>query len=167
MKPSEAAMLLGVASAYDRRTVGQADAEAWAAALGGLDLNDCRQAIIDHYADSTEWLMPAHIKRAVRRIRGKRCADYGTLPLPPARIREMEDGPEFHAAYSQWERESWDHIAAGREPEGDVLPEIEAPKDSAETLKEIRREIERRRIEDTSGTEPDEEDPTPDERPAA
>ena len=58
-------------AAFDRRTVGEADAIAWADALGGLNPSDCAQVIRDHYAESTDWLMPAHVRQGVKRIRAE------------------------------------------------------------------------------------------------
>lgn len=140
--------------------------DAWFDLIGGLDFEDAKTAV-RRVAGRQPFAAPAEIAAEVKRIRAERVQAYGELPLPPAWIRGIEDGPQFNAAYQRWLGETKDAIASGREPDGDRLPEIEAPVDAAETLEHIRREIERRRIEDTSDTEPDDEDPTPDERPAA
>lgn len=72
MNRSEIAQLLAMAAAYDRRTVGEADVEAWHAALDDLRWMDARDAVIAHYRGSREWIMPADIREHVRRIRGER-----------------------------------------------------------------------------------------------
>jgi hypothetical protein len=61
----ETATALGLAQAYDRRTVGEMDVRAWHAILGDLSADDVLAAIRLHYTDQTEWIMPAHIRRRV------------------------------------------------------------------------------------------------------
>lgn len=83
MTPTEATGLLAVAAAFDNRKPDEAAAHAFAAALEGLRFDDCRQAIIEHYRTSTDWLMPAMIRTAVRRIRSKRISEHPPLIPPP------------------------------------------------------------------------------------
>lgn len=66
MTPSDAARILAVAAVYDRRTIGNVEAQAWADALDGLDPRDCAEAVRAHYRDSTTWLMPAHVRELVK-----------------------------------------------------------------------------------------------------
>lgn len=80
MTPADASELLTIAAAFDRRTIGKADAIAWADALQGLDVADCGDAIRDHFRDSTEYLMPAHVRRGVQRIRDERIRAYFSEP---------------------------------------------------------------------------------------
>lgn len=68
MTPAEAAELLTIASGYDSRTYEALQAAAWSTALHGLDLEDCRQAVHQHYRNSTDWLMPATIRLLVRNM---------------------------------------------------------------------------------------------------
>ena len=63
MNKTEIAALLTVVVSIDRRKVGHADVEAWLGTLGDLRFNECRDAAVKHYAHSTDWLMPAHIRR--------------------------------------------------------------------------------------------------------
>lgn len=72
MTPADAAELLTIAAAFDRRTISTADAIAWADALQGLDVADCAHAIRAHFRESGEYLMPIHVRRGVRRIRSER-----------------------------------------------------------------------------------------------
>lgn len=85
MTPAEAQVLLGMASTFDNRKVDETGdaARAWAAALDGLRFEDCRLAIIDHFKTSTEYLMPAMIRVAVRRMRASRIEDHPPLTPPP------------------------------------------------------------------------------------
>ena len=83
MKRSEAALLLAKISAYDRRTVGDADIEAWAEVLPeDMPLADALDAVRDHFRSSTEFLMPLHLIDAVRSIRQGRLRAAGTPPIP-------------------------------------------------------------------------------------
>ena len=51
MNTTEAAKLLTVAAGFDRRTVTEVTATAWAAALDGYGYHECEQAIIAHHRD--------------------------------------------------------------------------------------------------------------------
>ncbi|MEU3917092.1 hypothetical protein [Streptomyces sp. NPDC029004] len=73
MTPADAAELLSLAAAFDRRTVGEADARAWAAALNAMPLDDdARAAIGRHYAETDRWLTPAHVRQQRAKIRAER-----------------------------------------------------------------------------------------------
>lgn len=71
MEPIDVSRILAKAAAYDRRTVGKADTLAWHEALSDLDLDACLDAVAAHYRQSTEWLMPAHVRRLVDEARRK------------------------------------------------------------------------------------------------
>ena len=106
--------LLTAAAAFDRRTVGKADAVAWHATVGDLALDDCRAAVLAHYTETTDWLMPAHVRRRVKAVRAKRLQDTA-IPPPPAEL--MDDLPAYRAAL----RESARHIADGEIPPRDEV----------------------------------------------
>ncbi|WP_405204394.1 hypothetical protein OG795_15295 [[Kitasatospora] papulosa] len=75
MTPADAAELLTLAAAFDRRTVGESDARAWAAALNAMPLDDdARAAVARHYADTDAWLTPAHVRQQRAKIRAARIA---------------------------------------------------------------------------------------------
>jgi hypothetical protein len=61
MLKSQTATLLGVCASFDARTVGHADIEAWFAAVGDLDFEECREKVIQHYRTSRERIMPADL----------------------------------------------------------------------------------------------------------
>ncbi|QBI56853.1 hypothetical protein [Streptomonospora litoralis] len=107
MKKSEVSLLLATAAAYDRRTSGDADVKSWHAAIGDLDsFDDANQAVIDHYAFSTEWLKPAHVRAGVRRIRAARLANVDrALPAADPDARD----------YTQALREQIKAVADGRQ----------------------------------------------------
>lgn len=83
MTDDEVIDLLTTAAAYDRRKVGDADVVAWRAAIGDLDFPDALDAVVGHYTESTEWLMPAHVRTRVKAIRSARLAKE-IPPAPPA-----------------------------------------------------------------------------------
>jgi hypothetical protein len=63
VKPADVARVLAKAAAYDQRTVGQADVMAWHEVLADFDFADSLAAVARHYAEHTERLMPAHVRR--------------------------------------------------------------------------------------------------------
>lgn len=63
MNLAEAAAILAKAAAFDRRTVGEADIYAWQDALNDVEAADALAAVTAHYRGSTDWLMPAHVRR--------------------------------------------------------------------------------------------------------
>jgi hypothetical protein len=83
MTPAEAAALLAVAAAFDNRKPDADAAQAWALALDDLRFIDCRDAIVAHYRLSTDWVMPAQVRAAVKRIRAKRIDEHPPLVPPP------------------------------------------------------------------------------------
>ena len=67
MDEREAFQLLTLASARDGRTVSQAVARVWADDLSGVALVDAVSAVRLHFQESTDWLLPAHVVRNVKR----------------------------------------------------------------------------------------------------
>jgi hypothetical protein len=61
-------------SSFDRRTIGDADVIAWQAVLSDAVFEDCLEAVKQHYAEETDWMMPAHVRRAVRDMVSQRGA---------------------------------------------------------------------------------------------
>lgn len=112
MTQSEAAQLLAVAAAFDRRTVGEPDAVAWADALADVNPGDALEAVRRHYRDSTDYLMPVHVRRLVKEIRAERLAAVEEPP-PPA---ELTDDPE---GYIAWTKRVRRQIA-----DGERLPDV-------------------------------------------
>src|SRR5258706_3648518 len=84
MNRSEVATLLGLAAARDRRRVGTADVGAWLEDTGDLDFEDARKALGRHFRETTEWLMPAHIRKQVKNIKAERreAVHHEALALP-------------------------------------------------------------------------------------
>jgi hypothetical protein len=80
MTKAETAALLTLIAAFDRRTIGETDVEAWHLVLADLNAEDCGEAVRQHFTSSTAWLMPAEVRRlavttARRRIGTQKEAD--------------------------------------------------------------------------------------------
>lgn len=85
MTPGDVVRVLTACAMFDYRHVSEADAAAWHAVLGDLDVADALEAVRRHYRDSTDRAMPAHIRRQVRGIREERrkaTSDALGLPSP-------------------------------------------------------------------------------------
>jgi hypothetical protein len=112
MTKSETALLLGLAAAYDRRTIGEADVEAWHDVLNDISFIDAKAAVKDHYRMSNDWIMPATIRAAVRKIRAERIERE--LPQTPPRNDMTTD------EYISWLRTVRKHAADGTYAEPDL-----------------------------------------------
>lgn len=76
---------------YDKREATDADIKAWLAAVGDLDFEDARMAIVGHYRDTDAWLMPVHVRRRVAQIRAERLQRAPTGP--PSEDLAVIDNP--------------------------------------------------------------------------
>jgi hypothetical protein len=97
MTVAEAARLLALAAAFDNRkpdTSGAAPT-AWADALDDLDVDDCATAVRRHYRASTDFAMPAHVRRIVRDIRDERAREQ------QASWRALQPAPEECVSQAQ------------------------------------------------------------------
>jgi len=83
MTPEETGKLLGLCASYDNRNTDDSVTYAWFRAIGDLPFTECESAVIAHYTDSREWIMPADVRTRVRRQQ-RDLADHG-------RIRELLD----------------------------------------------------------------------------
>lgn len=72
MTPGDSARVLAACAIYDNRTVSVTDAAAWFKVIGDLPVEDALEAVARHYAESTERIMPAHVRRIVREMREER-----------------------------------------------------------------------------------------------
>lgn len=92
MTPAEVARVLAKASAYDQRTIGEADVAAWHEILGRYDFQDALGAVARHYTETHERLMPAHLLRHIKAIRDdRRRLERTAEPLAlPSRFEDDE-----------------------------------------------------------------------------
>lgn len=100
MTPAEVTALLGVCSAFDNRKPNAEMVQAWTAAMGDLSFIACRDAVVAHFQESSDWIMPSHIRGRVRRERATRIANDEVLELPP----HDPDDTQAHIAALRWAR---------------------------------------------------------------
>lgn len=113
MTPAQAATVLALAAAYDNRTVGEANAYAWAQAIDDrVSLDDAKQIVVEHYAHTREWIMPADINSASAILRKGRL-DRMTTPEPPEGL-EVTDELTWQRAYRKAVGDGLDETEADR-----------------------------------------------------
>ena len=72
MTPPQMADLLNLISSTDGRNLTKQMPSAWMEIIGDLDFQDAKAAVVKHFQQSTDWLMPAHVRAGVKSIRDKR-----------------------------------------------------------------------------------------------
>lgn len=114
MNLTDTAKLLTVVASYDRRQVGEADVLAWHEALHDLDVGLCREAVAAHYRTSTEWLMPAHLRRLTAAARNDAAARRALEPTRPGDGRRPKPAwfDEAAAAFRRGDRAEGERIVA-------------------------------------------------------
>ena len=117
MTPAEAQVLLTMASAVDNRKIDDTGdtAKAWAAMLDDVRFEDAREALIQHFKTSTDYLMPVMIRTAVRKMRAKRIDDHPPLTPPPG-LTVLET--------NQWLKEARRRIGDGETIDSDAAYEL-------------------------------------------
>lgn len=102
MNQTEVAKLLTVASAIDNRTVADEQVIAWHAALRQLPYDVAQEALVRHFRDSTEYLLPGHISKQAKTIRAEqeREARIRRQIEPPRPI--TLDRPALEAETAEW-----------------------------------------------------------------
>lgn len=160
MTPAQAQILISTAAAFDNRKpdlTGVA-AESWAAALEGVNLDDAKQAIVSHYSQSRDWIMPADIRKHVNAVREERVRAAGSLTERiPLAIHSMEDGPEQQEAERTWLREAARRIGDGEHID-DVAPRLQIVPAGSASIKAITENIAKSKR--APGTRPREEGET-------
>lgn len=107
MNIADAGKVLAYASVGDNRTVTREAALIWSEALDSdISVEDARAAINTHFANSTEYLKPAHINEIVRGWIRERSRDVPPV-VPPW---QLADRPTDENA---WRRTWQDSILAG------------------------------------------------------
>lgn len=101
LPPSEVAALLAKAALLDERKIDKLKALEFAKSLHPMTLADATAAIEHHRANSTEWLMPAHLNKIVAGWKRDRL-QRAPLEIPPA---ELADHPELEREWMQRRRE--------------------------------------------------------------
>lgn len=107
MNTQEAAALLAVAAAFDNRKPDADAAMAWAAALHDVRFEDARDAVVAHYRESSDWMMPAMVTARVREQVSARHRRFGPL-IPPA---SLEGDTDREREWFQW---AFAEVSSGR-----------------------------------------------------
>ena len=112
--------LLADAAAFDRRNIGENDSVAWYAAIGDLPFADAQAAVIAHYRESREFIMPADVRSRVKRKQRDE-ADRGRIReiLDPAAYRKQVEAADAAFMRKLAERTGGREIKAVPEPDYD------------------------------------------------
>jgi hypothetical protein len=130
MTPAEVIDLLTLAAAYDRRTVGQSDVEAWGAMATkcGWTAAHASRAVLVHFERSDRPVMPAHINaiidEATRGVRSR----FTACITPP---RELADDPRAEIAWRRQYAAEYIDRALDAWSAGQQIPEPVKPDELA------------------------------------
>lgn len=114
MNHDEMVDLLTLISARDNRTVGQTTVAVWLEDIGDLNFTDAREAVAGHFREEPGvWLMAAHVRQRVKKIRAARLHDFQYVPVP---------GDENTSVYLAALREQREAVADGRREPAPALP---------------------------------------------
>jgi hypothetical protein len=133
---TEASELLALMALYDNRKASDPDIVAWLKVIGDLGYGDCEAAVIAHYQESRERIMPADVRVRVKAMRRDRLARE-ILPAPTAEladkpgpylavlragIRRIADGFSIRRAIEQRPRGLPPGVAEVRKALGPAIP---------------------------------------------
>ena len=79
--------LLELIASIDRRKVGLTDRQIWEGLIGDLSAADAQAAVIAHYRESREWIMPADVRTRVKALRRDRLSRE-IVPAPPSEVTD-------------------------------------------------------------------------------
>jgi len=132
---SQTAELLTAIASYDRRKLGEADVVAWQKLMVDVDLADGLEAVERYYAEQTDWMMPAHVRRLVRDIVNEREAEARATGWAPGQAGVPKDQamPEIEGTPG-WFADAVQKVAASSAKE--ILAELRQrlPEGSREAL---------------------------------
>lgn len=98
MDATDTAKLLSLASGIDNRTFTPETAMLWAETLDRhITLDQASRAVIEHFGNSSEYLMPAHVNMIVRTEARREAPDLTSI-VPP---RELADTPPREIAWKR------------------------------------------------------------------
>lgn len=103
MRIDETAEVLTKIAAYDRRKLGQADVRAWHAVISDVEKDDAMAAVERWYAEETDWMMPAHLRRIVRDIVRERASAAAKWAPGQYGIPKAEPMPEISGPIAEGE----------------------------------------------------------------
>lgn len=129
MNLSETQQLLAGVAGINGRTVGQIDVRWWQKLLADYPLDDCITAVTQHYKETNEWIMPAHIIKRVKAMRAERIERAQPLPAPSS---------PSEAGYREQLRAIVRQAAAGLAPPRALSVPAEPPPEIAAQVAETR-----------------------------
>lgn len=89
MTNQEVAKILALCAAFDQRTGGIEDVQAWALVIGDLDAADAADAVVDWYKRNRTRIMPSDVRDFVDEVRADR------LARNPISAEELTDAARF------------------------------------------------------------------------
>lgn len=103
MMKSEVAKLLAFCAAYDQRTIGKSDVEAWHEALDSpwvpnIDLDEAQSAVVAHYRETTQRVNVADVLKRVKLDRADRLGKG-----IPVKKRGVDPTEEYRRIRAEWE----------------------------------------------------------------
>lgn len=147
MNQSETALMLGHIASYDRRTLGETDVLAWHAACHDLALEDTIEAIVEHYSETRDWMMPVDIRNRCHRIDRRR---RGAIRAAELAAQRAADGVlEIEAAPPTEANTNWKALAETLRRQAHANP-IQSPPTvdrDPDKMRQARDELEARRRE--------------------
>jgi hypothetical protein len=75
MTPDEVVKVLARVQMDDNRQVDRVVVQSWVEEIGDLGYAEALEAVVMHRRETTAWLMAAHVRENVRRIRNQRARD--------------------------------------------------------------------------------------------
>lgn len=79
MTHDEVVRVLARVQMDDNRQVDRVIVNSWAEEIGDLDFQDALEAVVMHRRETTAWLMAAHVRENVRRIKNMRAREDRVL----------------------------------------------------------------------------------------
>lgn len=118
MNIEQTAVVLAKVAALDNRTDTDAAILAWHEVIGDLDFQDALLAVAIHRRESSEYLMPVHVRQIAARLSKER----GELEAKERRARELEDYAAQAGPLTDRSADIQDLVGEMREvmPEGNV-----------------------------------------------
>lgn len=93
MNVREVAGLVTYIAIGDNRHIDEGVIAFWLEAVGDLDYQECRAAVLEHRKTSAAWLQPSHVRDGVKRVRAERAAQqqHPAIETGPAAFQRSED----------------------------------------------------------------------------
>lgn len=111
MNQTEISTLLAIIAQVDNRALSPADVITWHGLLGDLRFDECDEAVKAHRRESTDWVMPAHVRKRV--LAKRQDSAMRALPSSPHTLMPMPDW--FHERVAEHKERTRMENAARKE----------------------------------------------------